>query len=176
MKLIDISTPKHPNTFTMVDDADFDHLNQWKWRMDNGSYVRRNQWMDGKIHTVFMHLEILQPALGMMGDHRFGNRLDHRRENLRICTPAENNRNRKPYVGRSLPKGIHWRPDKRKFRTQITVNYRVISLGHFRTESEATQAYNAAAIKYHGEFARPNFPQDHIEVSRLPAGSGMNEG
>ena len=31
MKKIDISTKKYPATFTLVDDEDFEWLNQWKW-------------------------------------------------------------------------------------------------------------------------------------------------
>lgn len=152
MKLIDISTPKHPNTFTMVDDADYDWLNQWKWFMDGCGYARRNQWIDGKQKTIFMHREILNPPPGMMGDHRFGNRLDNRRENLRICTRAENGMNQKPRIGRPLPKGVYWRAKHLRFRAQIRVKTRIIHLGQFHTASEAEAAYIEASKKYHGEF------------------------
>lgn len=154
MKLIDISTRKYPNTFTMVDDADFDHLNQWKWRMGGDGYVRRGHRQDGKQKAVFMHNEILKPPPGMLGDHRFGNRLDNRRENLRICTYAENARNRRPYKGRTLPKGVDWPAREQRFRAQIYVNGLKINLGYFLTASEAEAAYIAAAKKYHGEFYR----------------------
>lgn len=154
MKLIDISTPKHPNTFTMVDDADFEWLNQWKWRLDHQGYVRRGQWKDGKVLIIYMHVEILKPPPGMKGDHKFGNKLDHRRENLRICTYTENNRNRMSTPGRTLPKGVMWHTRDRRFRAEIKVDRRKIHLGYFPTVSKAEAAYNAAAIKYHGEFAR----------------------
>lgn len=157
MKLIDISTRRHPNTFTMVDDADYDWLNQWKWCLKgvNGYVIRYESSNCGKL-VYYMHREILKPPPGMLGDHRFGNKLDNRRENLRICTNAENVRNRSPKPGRSLPKGVYWNIRDRRFRAQIRVNGQRIGLGGFLTESEASEAYNAAAIKYHGEFARIN--------------------
>jgi hypothetical protein len=156
MKLIDVSTPKFPNTFTMVDDADFDWLNQWKWCMGNDGYVRRSEQRNGKHIRIFMHREILKPPLGMLGDHRFGNTLDNRRENLRICTYADNSRNRKRASNTKFPRGVSWHRRDKRFRAQIKVNRRYIYLGAFRTEVEAAAAYNAGAIKYHGEFAYLN--------------------
>lgn len=153
MKLLDISSRKHPNTFTMVDDADYEWLNKWRWYKGNRGYVVRTEWEDGKKHTILMHREILQPPAGMKGDHRFGDRLDNRRESLRICTNAENSRNRKPNKGRSLPKGVRWH--NRRFVAGIQVNNKYIHLGCFLTESQAKLAYDNAAMKYHGEFARP---------------------
>lgn len=153
MKLIDISTPKHPNAFTIVDDADFDWLSKWKWHKSDHGYVRRHQCIDGKKITIYMHVEILKPPPGMRGDHRFGNKLDNRRENLRICTHAENNRNRRPSAGRNLPKGVDWKARERRFRAQISVNGRQIHLGYFDAVSEAEAVYVAAVKKHHGEFA-----------------------
>lgn len=157
MKLIDVSTKKHPNTFTMVDDADYEWLNQWKWYLSyTGGYVVRLTYAPGKPRVkIFMHREILKPPPGMMGDHRFGNRLDNRRENLRVCTSAENSRNRRTSNGRALPKGVCWPARDRRFRAKITVDGRDIYLGSFLTVTEAEAAYNAAAVKYHGEFASP---------------------
>jgi len=155
MKLIDISTPKFHNTFTMVDDADYEYLNQWKWCMcDKGYAQKKGQRIAGKSKQIYMHLEIMKPSPGMLVDHRFGNKLDNRRENLRICTKAENQRNRKPTSGRTLPKGVDWRTKSRRFAAQISANNRQIHLGYFDTASEAEAAYIEAAKKYHGEFYR----------------------
>lgn len=159
MNLIDISTPRYPNTFTMVDDADYDWLNQWKWRRTRRGYVVRSSPRPNQ-KTIYMHLEILKPPPNMVGDHRFGNTLDNRRKNLRVCTHAENDRNKKPRIGRNLPKGVSREARCMRFRAQIAVNCKKIQLGRFLTASEAESAYNSAAIKYYGEFAWSNTSQE----------------
>lgn len=157
MKLIDISTPNHPGTFAMVDDADFDHLNQRKWCLSrpNGYAVRMEGGRKTKI-TIYMHRAILKPSPGMQVDHINGNRLDNRRENLRTCTSAENNMNRRPTPGRALPKGVDWCAKDGRFRASIGVNKQTIHLGAFPTAAQAESARIEAAKKYHGEFARYN--------------------
>jgi HNH endonuclease len=158
MKLIDISTPKYPNTFTMVDDEDYDWLNQWKWYLNTDRYVIRANRVCGVRKTTWMHRELIKPEIGVFVDHIDGNKLDNRKGNLRICTPSENSRNRGPNKSRNLPKGAHWKPRDNIFHSQIKVNYKAIHLGRFATAQEAANAYNEAAIKYHGEFARINKP------------------
>jgi hypothetical protein len=43
--------------------------------------------------------------------------------------------------------------EAKNWRAQITVNYKNINLGRFMNEQEAALAYNAAALKYYGQFA-----------------------
>lgn len=43
---------------------------------------------------------------------------------------------------------------------QIRAHGRKIHVGAFLTPEEAARAYDEAAIKYHGEFARLNFPDE----------------
>jgi len=155
MKLIDVSTRKFPNVFTMVDDADFEWLNQWKWcPLGTGHpYAVRGVIENGKKRMILMHREIMNPPLGMVVDHRSGNALDNRRENLRICTQAQNTRNKKPNPGRALPKGVSWYARKRKFQSQIVLDNQSIHLGYFHTPAEAEAAYIEGSKKYHGEFS-----------------------
>ncbi len=163
MKLIDISTPKYPNTFTMVDDEDFEWLSKWKWHLSRpNGYVVRKQKKNGKECAIFMHKEILKPPHGMLGDHRFGDKLDNRRENLRICTHSTNSMNRKQRCTNKLAKGVSWHRLDNLFQARVKVNGKRISLGYFHTEAEASAAYNAGAIQYHGEFARLNKLEDMV--------------
>ena len=45
---------------------------------------------------------------------------------------------------------------------KIMVNYKSIYLGTFENKLDAAMAYNVAALKYHGEFARLNFPSQAL--------------
>lgn len=90
-------------------------------------------------------------------DHINLNRSDNRVCNLRVCSGAENARNRgKTAVNTSGFKGVVFRRDKnaKPWRAQIGHAGRVIYLGAFERPDDAHAAYVAAATKLHGEFAR----------------------
>jgi hypothetical protein len=161
MKLIDISTLAHPNIFVMVDDADFEWLNQWKWcplKKGRNVYANRNSQEEGKKRKVRMHRLILGAEPGQIVDHADGNSLNNQRWNLRFCTKSQNNSNiDKPKHGKtSQYKGVYWVPKRKRFFAAIKINHNRIRLGYFQDERDAALAYNAAAVQYFGEFARIN--------------------
>lgn len=159
MKLIDISTPKHPNTFTMVDDEDFEVLNRWDWHAlskGNHIYAIRAYRVNGAQKQIYMHSFICKTPKGMLTDHINRNGLDNRKENLRICTRVQNQWNaEKKKNGKNKYKGVGIH-NGRIFAI-IRVNGKDIYLGTtFKTLEDAALAYNKAAIKYRGEFAYLN--------------------
>jgi len=92
MKKIKLSQGK----VTLVDDEDFDLLSKYRWHYHTGcrcEYARRSTWKDGKVGTIYMHQMIINTPPGLETDHINGNKLDNRRENLRICTTRENQHN-----------------------------------------------------------------------------------
>lgn len=141
----------------IVDDEDFEWLNQWKWcaRKDGPRWyvMRRNCERE----LVQMHRFILNPQAHLETDHRNGNGLDNRRCNLRSCTRSQNSMNSKKRTGcTSQFKGICWRQDTRKWRARIQFNDKRHNLGCFDNELKAAKAYNKAASRLFGEFARLN--------------------
>jgi hypothetical protein len=142
--------------YAIVDAADYEWLNQWKWRV-HGGYAMRYE----KHKKIFMHRQIMQAPKGMLVDHMDGNPRNNYRSNLRICTPGENARNGTKQTGTSSRfKGVCLRRRIGKWCAMIRFEGRRIYLGCFDDEVEAARAYDRAAVERFGVFARPNFPED----------------
>lgn len=144
--------------FAIVDEADYEWLNQWKWNLNSQTYAVRGFYIGNyKQKTLSMHRLIIDAPLGIFVDHINGNGLDNRRCNLRLCTHSQNHMNRKHHKDASSKyKGVSWHKPLKKWRTQIAVKQKGIHLGYFVSEIEAALAYNEAARIYFGEFAKLN--------------------
>ena len=145
----------------LVDDEDFEYLNQWKWYAHNHHgkfYATRSIRINGKKKTVRMHRVIVNNTNPKMHtDHQNGDSLDNRRMNLRICTASENCRNTKKYIhNTSGYKGVTWNKAVKKWVARIELNKKRNHLGYFIDIKDAAHAYNEAAIKFHGAFAKLN--------------------
>jgi len=97
-------------------------------------------------------------------DHKNGNGLDNRKENLRLCNKSQNHMNSgKQTNNKSGYKGVSQHKNSDKWQAQISVDRRVISIGYFNTPEEAARAYDKAAKEKHGHFAVFNFPEE-VEI------------
>lgn len=158
----------------IVDDADYEHLNKFKWyaKLQNGIwYACRTQ------KTIRMHREIMKCPDDKEVDHVDHDGLNNQRHNLRICDPVKNNQNRRSrknsssqFLGVSINKwltkdsGRNGRPTTYYppvWTATIFVDNKVLKLGNFpfteEGEKEAAKAYDAAAKYHFGEFANLNF-------------------
>jgi hypothetical protein len=149
--------PLTQNKFTLVDDEDFDFLNQWKWYLAHGYAVRTQNNYGGKPKQIRMHRIILGTPDGLDTDHKNRDRLDNRRENLRVCNRSQNVANtfveKQNHTGF---KGVSWKTSNKKWVAQIRVNNVVKHLGLFDDIKKAIKSYDLAAKKYFGEFAVTN--------------------
>jgi hypothetical protein len=138
----------------LVDDADFDWLNQWKWCATAGGYAMRRINITRTIgEYIYMHRLIAGAGEGVYADHINHDTLDNRRCNLRIATPGESIRNTRARKNNlSVFKGVV-RNRSSRWAARIQVDGAPIHLGYFLTQREAAHAYNEAAIQLHGEFA-----------------------
>ncbi|MFH1371856.1 MAG: HNH endonuclease [Planctomycetota bacterium] len=149
--------------FTILDKKDYYELCNYKWTIGgHGSkfYAVRVVIAGEDIKTLRMHREIMNAPEGLVVDHKNSNSLDNRRENLRIATQAENMLNRKKRANTSSRYiGVWFAKEKGKWESRITHKGKKVYIGSFEIEEAAARAYDVAAKKYRGEFARLNFPE-----------------
>ncbi len=154
--------PLTQGKFAIVDDEDYDFLMQWKWQVRANRYAGRTKngpKVNGKRtgKTVYMHREIISVPPDLDVDHINADTLDNRKENLRSVTTQENVRRKSKSSGRSSKyKGVHWATRQEKWLAKIQLTDRTIHLGTFESEVSAASAYNKAAEKHFGEFAKLN--------------------
>ena len=160
-KLIPLTQGK----FAIVDAEDYERLSKYKWHVDKGDstyYAARG--IVGK--NFRMHREILNAPEGLVVDHRNHNGLDNRRENLRLCTVAENNMNRRPSKRANKSsrfKCVSWDKRRKRYQAYIQQNGKTVRIGRFKSEVAAAKAYDEKAKELFGEFAYLNFPAEGRE-------------
>ena len=162
MKLIPLTQGRD----AIVDDADYEWLRQWKWTLTprgdrRVGYAYRQEYLgNGKYRTILMHRAILgvvdEPDV--VTDHRSGFGLDNQRSNLRACTHLQNARNQRKCTSStsSRYKGVSWRRRDNRWEARLKVCGRLLFLGLYFDEADAAEAYNAAALRHFGEYARLN--------------------
>jgi hypothetical protein len=136
----------------IVDDEDYNFLNEFTW-----CYTGEAALTKILNKTTYLHRMLMNPPTGFQVDHIDRNPLNNQKSNLRICTLHQNRLNRGRQKDNSSGyKGVYWKPKVKKWQAGIGFNKKYIYLGLFNTPKDAAEAYNAAAIKYHGEFAALN--------------------
>lgn len=149
--------PLTQGKFAIVDDDLYDWASQFSWYLHSEGYAVREEWNGGNKKRFRMHREINKTPKGMDTDHINGNRLDNRRDNLRTCTRSKNLQNaRVRDSNRTGYKGVAIHKASGLYHAYINVDGKQISLKYHKTPEDAARAYNRAAIKYFGEFARLN--------------------
>lgn len=126
----------------IIDKADEEWASQWHWSLKPTGYAFRNRWGKRPRHE-YMHRALggAQPGDGMYVDHINRDRLDNRRANLRLLTPAESAQNKPALRGRF--RGVTWDASKRKWSAQAQLAGRHHFIGRFATEEEAGAAVSA---------------------------------
>ncbi|RJQ39524.1 MAG: hypothetical protein C4555_03185 [Dehalococcoidia bacterium] len=159
--------PLRPAGFAIIDPADYELISPYKWSMrvhkSGHIYAATSFWKDGRTITLMMHRVIMNAPKGVQVDHLDDNGLNNKRGNLRIATYAQNQQYQR--ISRKQKTASRYKGvcrHKSNWRAQIRIEGRKVWLGDYRTEIEAAMAYDKAAVKHFGEFARPNLNGHNI--------------
>ena len=157
MKVIELTKGQ----VTLVDDDDYKWLCKYKWHLHPKCYAAHTRSRAySKQRIILMHRMIMDAQDDEQVDHINHDTLDNRRENLRLCTCPENQRNRRKVLKSgvsSIFKGVSWNWWCHKWRARIKINNYTYYLGIFENEQDAALAYDMKAIELFGEFASLNF-------------------
>lgn len=133
--------------YALVSNRDYAEVARYAWSLSSDGYAIS---AFGSMHRMIMGY----PDYRIV-DHKSGDRLDNRRCNLRIATPAQNSYNRGTRPGRSGYRGVVVLPSGR-FRAQVNFKGVLHLFGIFIDARDAALAYNDGARQLFGEFARLN--------------------
>jgi hypothetical protein len=158
--------------WTILDQQDYYRLGNLKWgvcghdeHIYGGRFIKTTK--SAGIKLIYLHREIMNAPANLLVDHINSDTLDNRRANLRLATHSQNSCNR-PKKSNTSSRfiGVSFLKQRKRWRAAIRHHGKRIWLGYFDSEIEAGKAYDEAARKYHGEFARLNFPEPADSVQR----------
>lgn len=140
----------------LVDDEDYEFLNQFKWLYHNKGYADRNlPRVNSKQKRQSMHRLINNTPEGFETDHIDGNKLNNQRSNLRMATPSQNQWNTNKRINNTSGfKGVSWHKGTKKWQAKINFKGKRKYLGLFDTPEAASQAYESKAKELFAEFYR----------------------
>jgi hypothetical protein len=146
-----------------IDQQDEHMLEGYIWKINKDSKIGHKEsfcvigrkTVNGKRVHVRLHRLLMNCPRNLVVDHINGDSLDNRRENLRICTSKENSQNRKMDSKRNKSgyKGVSFNKQQSIWRAFVANKL----IGCFETAEQAAMAYDIAAIKKFGQFAKTNF-------------------
>jgi hypothetical protein len=150
----------------LIDPADHALLSPHAWALVR---KRSKHYAMARVNNrrVYMHRYIMGEPAGKLVDHEHGETiikrgkvvaLNSQRYNLRICTRSQNMGNQKKHADRKGKyKGVCLDKVSGRYVAQICHQGKAIKLGRFKKAVDAAIAYDNAAIKLFGEYAKVNF-------------------
>ncbi len=165
-----------------LDECDLEWASDFYWYVQphgRTHYVWYNEWSgersNRKKKKRAFHRLIMERINGPLGkrrvDHKNGDGLDNRRDNLRFVTHGQNMWNSRRRITKisSQYKGVYER--RGMYNVRIAKDGKAMYLGNYATERDAAIVYNLVACEIHGEFASLNSIQysqeDEDRVRRL---------
>jgi urocanate hydratase len=137
----------------LIDDDDFDRLNQFKWSLNDKGYAQN------RIHgsSIYMHQAVIGYApKGMMIHHKDENKLNNQKSNLEFVRRGTHKHHHTKTKATSGVRGVSMHGSK--FQARIYEHGSEIYIGTFDSWEKAAHAYDKKARELHGDNAVLNFP------------------
>lgn len=154
---------------TKLDNEDFAVFSKYKWKAHKSStnwYVRKTVRIKGKWINVTLHRLIMKAPEHLQVHHLNGNTLDNQKQNLRLCSNAEN------HVGFrrcSIKRSSQYRGVGKagnKWTARMMVNYKNVYIGIFDSQLLAAKARDAFAFSLYKDKAFLNIKRDQKTTPR----------
>ena len=141
------------NKFAIVDDEDFDILNQYSWCKTGGTKNYACNCKFGLMHRFIINLHNIFIPRDYEIDHINQNGFDNRKLNLRVCKRYQNRHNSKININNSSGyKGVFYEKRSKLWKSVIIIDNKLINLGIFSSSRLAGIAYQLAAKKFLKDF------------------------
>lgn len=164
MKKVNVNT----GYIAIVDDEDLELVSKYKWNLSTKGYAQAYDKTSKK--TVRLHRLIMGVTdKTVIIDHINRDRLDNRKENLRLGDVKTNSYNRGSNPNTtSKYKGVHWHKGVKKWAVALQIEQTVIYGGYFKDEYLASLRYDQLAREHHKDFAYLNHPSisDYSKVDQ----------
>lgn len=142
-----VCIPLTKGKHALIDIKDYESVSSQLWSFSSGYAIRTHP-------SKALHRIIMDEPESLTVDHINMNKLDNRRENLRLATHAENNRNCTNKKAGKRYKCTY--QECGKWRVRVSYHNKNICWGGFSSEEEAARSYNVITRILYGEFFRPN--------------------
>lgn len=162
--------PLTQGKFAIVNDRDYERLNQYKWCLARDEASRSFTVAPWEQNSISMQAQIMEPKKGQIVLHRNGDRLDNRRENLILGTKGMVNLTRGLQSNNNTGYRGVYRYRNGRFGAKIRVNGHARFLGYYDSAEQAAQVYNQAAHEAWGDLAPLNDFNDFTKPKDDPEG------
>lgn len=144
----------------LVDKEDYEIISKYNWHQDDKQYAISS--ITGK--PIYMHRFLMKPPKGMVVDHKNHNRLDNRKDNLRVITRANNGKNKsKTKNATSQYYGVNFNTKQNKYIVVFNYEGKKHNVGSFDNEIDAAEAYDLYLLHNNINYKNLNFPDKKKE-------------
>ena len=142
----------------IIDASDVHLAEGWNWSAKVRpwtTYAGRTAYVSGAKVDVKLHRVILGVTPDQIVDHKNGNGLDNRKNNLRPATAAQNAQNAAKRKDNSSGfKGVGFHKQVGLWEAYINAGGKRLHLGYHASPEQAHEAYVKASAAMHGAFGR----------------------